>query len=56
MESGKLVKISYDGYVEGKLFDTTNEETAKKEGIFNPNMVYGYVTVSVGEKMLIPGP
>lgn len=55
MESGKLVKISYDGYVEGKLFDTTNEETAKKEGIFNPNMVYGFVTVSVGEKMLIPG-
>ncbi|WP_048059176.1 peptidylprolyl isomerase [Methanococcus vannielii] len=55
MESGKLVKISYDGYVEGKLFDTTNEELAKEEGILNPNMVYGFVTVSVGEKMLIPG-
>ena len=29
VEKGKMVKISYDGYVDGKLFDTTNEELAK---------------------------
>jgi len=55
MEKGKLVKISYEGYVDENLFDTTNEELAKEKGIFNPNMVYGPVTISAGEKMLIPG-
>ena len=55
MEEGKLVKITYNGYVNGKLFDTTDEEMAKKEGIYNPMMVYGPVTVSVGSGMLVPG-
>ncbi|AEH07502.1 peptidylprolyl isomerase [Methanothermococcus okinawensis] len=55
MEKGKLVKISYNGYVNGKLFDTTDEELAKKEGIYSPTMIYGPVTVSVGSGMLVPG-
>ncbi len=55
MEKGKFVKITYDGYVNGKLFDTTDEELAKKEGIYNPAMVYGPVVVSVGSGMLVPG-
>lgn len=55
MEKGKLVKISYEGYADGKLFDTTSEELAKKEGIYNPTMVYDTVTVAAGEGMLIPG-
>ncbi|MDK2790828.1 MAG: hypothetical protein PWP15_1337 [Methanothermococcus sp.] len=55
MEKGKLVKISYEGYADGKLFDTTSEELAKKEGIYNPVMVYDTVTVAAGEGMLIPG-
>ena len=55
MEKGAIVKVSYSGYVDGKLFDTTDEELAKKEGIYNPGMKYGPVTVIVGEGMLIPG-
>ena len=55
MEEGKLVKITYNGYVNEKLFDTTDEELAKKEGIYNPMMVYGPVVVSVGSGMLVPG-
>ena len=55
MEKGDIVKVSYSGYVDGKLFDTTDEELAKKEGIYNPGMKYGPVTVIVGEGMLIPG-
>jgi len=55
MEEGKLVKITYNGYVNEKLFDTTDEELAKKEGIYNPMMAYGPVVVSVGSKMLVPG-
>lgn len=55
MEKGKLVKITYNGYVNDKLFDTTDEELAKKEGIYNPMMTYGPVVVSVGSGMLVPG-
>ncbi|AEF97291.1 peptidylprolyl isomerase [Methanotorris igneus] len=55
VEKGTLVKITYDGYVNGKLFDTTNEELAKKEGIYNPRMIYGPVTIAAGEGMVLPG-
>jgi len=55
MEKGAIVKVSYSGYVDGKLFDTTNEELAKEEGIYNPGIRYGPVTVIVGQGMLIPG-
>jgi len=55
MEKGAIVKVSYSGYVDGKLFDTTDEELAKREGIYNPRITYGPVTVIVGENMLIPG-
>jgi len=55
MERGDIVKVSYSGYVDGKLFDTTDEELAKREGIYNPGNKYGPVTVIVGQGMLIPG-
>ena len=55
MERGDIVKVSYSGYVDGKLFDTTDEELAKREGIYNPRITYGPVTVIVGQGMLIPG-
>jgi FKBP-type peptidyl-prolyl cis-trans isomerase SlyD len=55
VEKGKMVKISYDGYVDGRLFDTTNEELAKKEGIYNPAMVYGPVAIFAGEGQVLPG-
>ena len=55
MEKGKVVKVSYSGYVNGKLFDTTDEELAKKERIFNPRMMYGPLTVIVGNRELLPG-
>ena len=55
MEKDAIVKVSYSGYVDGKLFDTTDEELAKKEGIYNPRVNYGPVTIIVGRGMLIPG-
>jgi len=55
VESGKLVNISYKGYIDDKLFDTTDEEMAKENNIYNPSMVYGPVVVSVEGKMLVPG-
>ncbi|ADG13017.1 peptidylprolyl isomerase FKBP-type [Methanocaldococcus infernus ME] len=55
VEKGKMVKVSYDGYVDGKLFDTTDEEKAKKEGIYNENMVYGPVAIFVGAGQILPG-
>ena len=40
---------------EGIVFDTTNEETAKKEGIHSAQMTYGPVVICVGEKHVIRG-
>ncbi|HIP16683.1 MAG TPA: peptidylprolyl isomerase [Methanothermococcus okinawensis] len=55
MEKGTIAKVSYNGYVGEKLFDTTDEELSKKEGIYNPNITYGPVTIIVGQGMLVPG-
>ncbi len=55
VEKGKLVKVSYDGYVDDKLFDTTNEEKAKEAGIYNPKIVYGPVAIFAGEGQILPG-
>ncbi|MCS3901107.1 peptidylprolyl isomerase [Methanococcus voltae] len=55
MEKGTFIKISYEGYTDGKLFDTTNEELAKENGIHNPKMVYGPVTIPAGEGMMLKG-
>ena len=55
IKKGNFVEIEYTGSTLGKIFDTTSEETAKKENIFNPNMKYGSIVICIGEHQIIPG-
>ena len=56
MQKGDFVKVSYVGRLEsGEVFDLTDVETAKKEGIYNSKIAYGDLPVLVGAKFLIKG-
>lgn len=56
MNKGDFVRISYTGKLEsGEIFDLTDEELAKKEGIFNPKIKYKPVPVIIGAGFVIPG-
>ncbi len=52
-----FIEVDYVGRVKdnNSIFDITNEEKAKKEGIYNENMEYGPVVVCVGQKNTIKG-
>jgi len=51
-----FVKISYTARVkDGPIFDTTSEEVAKKEGIYDEKKIYSLLPVAVGEGQLIQG-
>jgi FKBP-type peptidyl-prolyl cis-trans isomerase SlyD len=55
IKKGDFIEVEYDGFLkEGNfLFDTTNEEKAKKEGIFSKGMTYGPIIICVGEQQLL---
>ena len=56
MKKGDFVKIGYVGRLEtGEVFDLTNAEIAKKEGIYNSKIIYGDLPVIVGASFLIKG-
>ena len=55
IHEGDFIRMSYTGSINGAVFDTTNEEEAKKAGIHSPNAIYGPVTVCVGQKHVIVG-
>ncbi len=56
MNKGDFIRISYIGRLEtGDIFDLTDEELAKKEGIFNPKIKYKPVPVIIGAGFVLPG-
>ncbi|MCD6576256.1 MAG: peptidylprolyl isomerase [Nanoarchaeota archaeon] len=55
IKEGDFVNVDYTGKVDGKVFDTTSEEIAKKEGIYSKNTKYGSITIVVGAGHLIKG-
>lgn len=56
MEKGDFIKLDYVGRLEtGEIFDLTTEETAKKEGLYNPKTKYRPVPIIVGEGFMIKG-
>ncbi|MDI9633096.1 MAG: FKBP-type peptidyl-prolyl cis-trans isomerase [Methanolinea sp.] len=55
IQKGDFIRLSYTGRVEGSVFDTTDEETAKQANIHNPGAGYGPVTIRVGSRHVILG-
>ena len=57
MDKDSIIKLEYDAWiVETKeLFDTTHEELAKEEDIFNENVNYAPQPLIVGAKTVVKG-
>lgn len=56
MQKGDFVRINYIGRLDsGEIFDLTDEETAKKEKIHNPRVMYGPVPIIIGAGFIVPG-
>lgn len=57
MQKGDLVSIAFTGkdVATGKVFDTTDKDIAKKEGLDSGNRNWGPVTIVVGEGEILPG-
>ncbi|MCQ1534847.1 peptidylprolyl isomerase [Methanosarcina sp. KYL-1] len=56
IQKGDFIKLNYTGkFVDGKVFDTTDEELAKKEEIFSPRGLYGGDVIIVGAGHTIDG-
>ncbi len=55
IKEGDFIRLSYTGRVGDNVFDTTDENEAKKAGIHSPSAVYGPVTICVGQKHVILG-
>jgi len=57
VEKGDVIRLQYTGRIKetGEIFDTTDEEIAKKAGIYKENGVYGPVPIAVGAGHVIKG-
>ena len=55
MNEGDFVELDFTGKSEGKIFDTTSADEAKKAGIFDEKNAYKPVLVVAGKGMLVPG-
>lgn len=56
MQRGDFVRINYIGRLEtGEVFDLTDAEVAKKEGLYNQKIHYGPIPIIVGANFLIKG-
>jgi len=56
IKEGDFIKLSYTGKLDdGTIFDTTDEELAKANDIFNENAIYGGDIIIIGAKQTIEG-
>ncbi|BDC35710.1 MAG: peptidylprolyl isomerase [Candidatus Methanoliparum thermophilum] len=55
VKKGDTIELSYTGMVDNEIFDTTDEELAKKEGIYKENLKYGPITIMLGAGHIIKG-
>ncbi|MDG6256138.1 MAG: peptidylprolyl isomerase [Methanomicrobiaceae archaeon] len=55
VQEGDFVKISYTGLVDDEVFDTTDDEKAKENGIYSPQKSYGPIVVRAGSMHVIAG-
>ncbi|WP_019177277.1 peptidylprolyl isomerase [Methanomassiliicoccus luminyensis] len=54
---GDIVRIDFDGWTEdsNEIFDTTNAETAKDNGVYNEKLQYVPIPILVGGGRVFPG-
>ncbi len=56
LQKNDVIEFSYTGrFKTGELFDTTDEELAKKENIWNPEMKYGTKICILGKETFLKG-
>lgn len=55
MEKGEIVYVEYDAYADGELFDTTHEDVAKEDEIYNEDRKYSPLPVIIGAGRLVRG-
>ena len=55
IQEGDFITLSDTGSIAGIIFDTTDEEVAKNDGMHNPEALYGPVMVRVGSHHVILG-
>lgn len=57
VKEGDFIQIEFTGRVKGDgyIFDTTSKDVAQKNGLFNPKINYGPVTICLGKAMVLEG-
>lgn len=56
IENGDFIKVNYTGKInDGQIFDTTDEQLAKDNGVYNPRGLYGGDIIVVGSGHTIAG-
>ncbi len=57
LKKGDFVELEYTGRIKlmDKVFDTSDEEVAKSNNIYNEKMKYGPITICIGEKNVLQG-
>lgn len=52
---GTIVRVQYDAWADGELFDTTSAETAKAQNKYHEDAYYGPLPIIVGGGRVVPG-
>ena len=57
VSKGDIIRFEFDGYIADseEMFDTTNDETAKRSGIFNEKFNYAPMPLLVGGGRIFAG-
>lgn len=56
IKKNDLVELDFVGRIkDNRVFDTSQEDVAKKEGIFNPKVKYSPLVACVGQRQIIQG-
>jgi FKBP-type peptidyl-prolyl cis-trans isomerase SlyD len=55
MEKGTIVRVQYDAFADGELFDTTSAETAKTHNKYKEDAFYGPLPMILGAGRVVPG-
>ena len=56
VERGDFIRLSYTGRLDnGDVFDTTEQDVAKENGLFAEGVAYAPITIVVGENMVVKG-